>query len=158
MRPVLVFFHLLGAFVLVAGVSLAWVAFEVARHRTEPAAIASLLALARIGAAMVAIGLVVAGTFGLALAATGRFGFGVPWIEAATGLLVAVAVLGALGGQRPKRARLHAEALAERREPADDALHRLLDDPLGRGLNYASVALMVAVVALMVFKPGAPGH
>ena len=45
------FFHLLGAFSLIAGTIVAGVAFEAARRRRHPAEIALLLGLTRIGLA-----------------------------------------------------------------------------------------------------------
>jgi hypothetical protein len=36
---------------------------------------------------------------------------------------------------------------------SDAGLQALLDDRLSRTANYASVALVVAILALMVFKP-----
>ena len=70
------------------------------------------------------------------------------WVATALGLVVLGAVLGAFGGQRPKRARL----LAERGGDAEE-LRRLLDDPLSMWLNAAAAAAYLAVLALMVWKP-----
>jgi uncharacterized membrane protein len=70
-------------------------------------------------------------------------------VEAALGLVVLGAVLGSLGGRRPRRARL----LAERQTAVDDELRRLLDDPLSLWLNAAAAAAYVAVLALVVWKP-----
>jgi hypothetical protein len=50
------FFHILGALLLVAGIVLAGAAFEAARRRERPAEIVLLLGLARIGVLLVAIG------------------------------------------------------------------------------------------------------
>ena len=58
-------------------------------------------------------------------------------------------MLGSLGGRRPRQARLLAERQGQR-----DELRRLLDDPLSRALNAAAAAAYVAVLALMVWKPG----
>ena len=78
-----------------------------------------------------------------------EFSLGEAWVAAALGLVVAGAVLGSLGGLRPKRARL----LAARREHVDPELRRLLDDPLSLWLNVAAAAAYVAVLALMVWRP-----
>jgi hypothetical protein len=106
------FFHLLGAFLFVAGVVVAGVAFEVARRRTQPLEIAVLLGLARIGALFVAVGSLVVLLFGLWLVHIERIGYGAGWVDAALALFVAVGVLGGIGGQRPKRARKLATRLA----------------------------------------------
>ncbi|HJQ73956.1 MAG TPA: hypothetical protein VJ814_03650, partial [Gaiellaceae bacterium] len=70
------FFHLLGAFVLVGGVVLAGVAFEVARRRVDAREIAVLLGLARVGALLVAVGSVLVLAFGLWLVHLERIGYG----------------------------------------------------------------------------------
>lgn len=151
------FFHLLGAFLLVAGVAVAGAAFEVARRRRRPSEIALLLGVTRIGVALVAFGALIVLPFGLWLVDLGHFGYGSGWIDGALALFVAVIVLGAIGGQRPKRARLLAARLAEEGDCESGELRALLDDRLARALNYASAVLLVAIVVLMVFKPGAGG-
>jgi uncharacterized membrane protein len=60
-----------------------------------------------------------------------------------------MAVLGAVGGRRPR----HARELAQGGGSEAD-VRRLLDDPVTLALNYASLAIVVAIVVLMVFKPG----
>lgn len=62
-------------------------------------------------------------------------------------------LLGGLGGQRPKQARKLATRLTREGGQADAELRALLDDPLSRTANYASAALLPAILALMVFKP-----
>ena len=104
------FFHLLGAFALIAGSSIAAVAFEAGRRRETPAEIALLLGLSRIGVALVALGTLLAVAFGLWLVDAGDWSYGAGWIDAAIALLVAAVVLGAVGGQTPKR--------SQAREPA----------------------------------------
>ena len=77
---------------------------------------------------------------GMAVAAVG--------LATALGLVLLGAVLGGLGGQRPKRARLLAERGADATE-----LRRLLDDRLSLWLNAAAGSAYLAVLALMVWKP-----
>jgi hypothetical protein len=67
------FFHLLGAFLLVAGVTVAGVGFEVARRRRPPNEIALVLGLTRIGVLLVGLGSVIALPFGLWLVHLGHF-------------------------------------------------------------------------------------
>jgi uncharacterized membrane protein len=148
------FFHLLGAFLFVAGVVVAGVAFEAARRRRQPHEIALLLGLSRVGVLLVAPGAVLVLAFGLWLVRLGHWRYSAGWVDAALALFVAVSVLGAIGGQRPKRARLLAERLAREGAEESPELRALLDDRLALALNYASAALLVAIVVLMVFKPG----
>ncbi len=105
-------FHLLGAFSLASGTVVAGVGFEMARRRTSCTEIALLLGLARIGALLVVAGTLFAAGFGLWLVELGHFGYGTPWVDAAIGTLALVVVIGAVGGQRPKQARLLASRLA----------------------------------------------
>jgi uncharacterized membrane protein len=151
------FFHLLGAFLLVAGVVVVGVAFEGARRRRRPSEIVVLLGLTRIGVLLVVGGALIALAFGLWLVHLGRFGYGAGWVDAALALFVVVILLGAVGGQRPKRARKLAARLAREGDVGSDELGALLDDRLALTLNYLSAALLVVIVVLMVFKPGAGG-
>jgi len=148
---VALFFHLLGAFLLVSGVAVAGAAFEAARRREIAAEVALLLGLTRVGVALVGAGAVLVLVFGLWLVQLERVGYGAGWVDAALGLFAVMAVLGALGGQAPKRARKLAAAGVEGEE-----LHRLLDDRLALALNYASALVALVIVVLMVFKPGGP--
>jgi uncharacterized membrane protein len=148
------FFHLLGAFLFIAGVIVAGVIFEAARRRRRPSEIALLLGVARIGVLLVALGAVLVLAFGLWLVRLERFDYGAGWVVAALALFAVVVLLGGVGGQSPKRARKLATRLAKDEDLASDELRSLLDDPLARTVNYLSAALLFAIVALMVFRPG----
>jgi uncharacterized membrane protein len=145
--------HLLGAFLLIAGMTVAGVAFETARRRQTPNDIALLLGLTRVGVLLVALGTVLAAAFGLWLVDLGDVGYGTGWVDASAGLFLATLVTGALGGRRPKQARKLAVAEREQPRPSPE-LRALLDDRLSRGLNYLALLLIVAIVVLMVTRPG----
>jgi uncharacterized membrane protein len=147
-------FHLLGAFLLVAGLTLAGVVFEVARRRRRPSEIALLLGVSRAGVLLITIGTLVVLPFGLWLVSLGGFGYGSGWVDAALALFVLIGVFGALGGQRPKRARKLAARLAGEGNAESDELRALLDDRLALVLNYLAAVFLVAIIVLMVFKPG----
>ena len=153
MESVALFFHLLGALSFVSGAIVAGVAFEAARRREGPREIALLLGLSRIGVVLVALGTLLVLGFGLWLVDLGHWGYGAAWVDAALALLFASAVLGGVGGRRPKQARKLAEQLARDGLPGGGELQRLLDDPVSRAANYASALLVLAIVALMVWKP-----
>jgi uncharacterized membrane protein len=147
------FLHLLGALLFVAGIVVAGVAFEAARRQGQPEAIALLLGLTRVGVLLVvAGGLLVLGC-GLWLVDLLGFGFGTGWIVWALVLYGASLALGGFGGQRPKQARRLAAQLAREGKPASAELRALLDDRISLAANYLSAALVLAIVALMVFKP-----
>jgi hypothetical protein len=80
------FFHLLGAFLLIAGVTVAGVAFEASRRRRRPSEIALLLGLARVGVLLVVVGSLLVLAFGLWLVRLGRFGYSAGWVVAALAL------------------------------------------------------------------------
>ena len=150
---VALFFHLLGAFLLVAGTVVAGVAFEVARRRDEPGEIVLLLGLTRVGVLLVGLGSLLVHAFGLWLVGLGHWGYGSGWVIAAFVLFALMAALGGAGGQQPKRARKLARQLRDGRASATPELHALLDDRAARAANYTSALLLLAIIAVMVFKP-----
>jgi uncharacterized membrane protein len=154
---VALFFHLLGAFALISGLVVAAVAFESARRRSTPSEIALLLGLSRIGVLLVGIGVVVAVGCGFWLVDLGSFG-GAGWVNAAIVLVVVLLGIGAGAGQRPKRARLLARELAGSGAGVSPELRVLLSDRMTLWANYVSALLLVAIVVLMVFKPGSTHH
>ena len=101
---------------------------------------------------VIAGGLLLLG-FGLWLVGLEDVGYGAGWVQAAIGLFIVVLALGGLGGQRPKRARRLSAQLAEEGVPMTAELRGLLHDPLSRAANYSSAVLVLAILALMVFKP-----
>ncbi|MGH9089080.1 MAG: DUF2269 family protein [Acidimicrobiales bacterium] len=149
-------FHLLGAFSLVSGTVVAGVGLEAARRRASCAEIALLLGLARVGAALVVAGTLFAAGFGLWLVALGHWGYGTAWVDAAIGLLAAVAVIGSIGGQRPKKARRLATRLASEGGLPSAELRAMLADRLAIALNYLAAAALLVIIVLMVVKPGSP--
>jgi hypothetical protein len=154
MEDLALFLHLTGALGFVAGIVLAAAAFENARRRWSSAEIALLLGLARWGAVLVAGGGLLLLTCGLWLVGLeDGVGFDTGWVDAALVLFAAVVVLGVLGGRRPRHARELATRLAEDGRAGNPELRALLDDPFSRAANYASAALVLAILALMAFKP-----
>jgi uncharacterized membrane protein len=147
------FVHLLGVAVLAAGMGAAAVGLEGARRRELPAEVAALLGVARVGVLLVSTGSLAVLVGGFWLMQIGAYDLGDGWLAGSLGLFVLAALLGALGGRRPKQARLRAEQLHREGAPADAELRRLLDDRPALVLNYASALFLVAVLALMIAKP-----
>lgn len=146
------FCHIVGVLLFVSGIVLAGCALEVARRRDDPAEIALILGLARIGAVLVAAGTIIVLGFGMWLVHLGRFSYE-GWVGGALVLFAVALVLGGIGGQQPKRGRQLATRLAADHAPPSAELNRLLNDPLTRLVNYASALAVVGILALMVFKP-----
>ena len=147
------FVHLLGVALLAAGMGAAAAGLEAARRREPPAEVAALLGVARVGVLLVAVGTPALLAGGFWLIRIGSFDLGDRWLAASLGLFLLGALLGTIGGRRPKQARLRAERLLREGAPADAQLRRLLDDRVARLLNYASALVMVAVLGLMIVKP-----
>lgn len=154
MEDLALFLHLTGALAFVAGIVVAGVAFESARRREAPTEIALLLGQARWGALLAIGGAALVLACGLWLVGLeDDVGFGTGWLGAALALFVFAVLLGSFAGRRPRRARELAERLAREGTAASPELRALLDDHASRFANYASAALVVAILALMVFKP-----
>jgi uncharacterized membrane protein len=153
MYDVVFFFHILGVLAFFSGIVIAGMAFEVARRRQQPAEVATLLSLSRIGVLLVAPGTVLAGGCGLWLVHLGHWHYGSFWVSASIAMFVAALALGGAGGQRPKRARLLAAQLAADGKPPSDELRFLLNDRAAQLQNYGSLLLVLAIVAFMCFKP-----
>jgi uncharacterized membrane protein len=145
--------HLLGGGFLAAGMGAAAVGLELGRRRERPAEVAALLSVARAGVLLVGLGSLALVVGGFWLMQVGAFDLRDGWLSASLGVFVLGALLGTLGGRRPKQARLQAERLVHEGAPADDQLRRLLDDRTALALNYASASAMVGVLVLMIVKP-----
>jgi uncharacterized membrane protein len=145
--------HILGALLFFGGALVAGVVFEEAARRERPSEVALLLRLARVGAVIVLFGATLVLGAGVWLA-TDIDQLGETWVVASLALFGAALVLGAAGGQRPKRARRLASELARTGAHSSSELHRLLSDPWSRAANYASSALVVVILVLMVWQPG----
>ncbi len=146
------FVHLVGVLLFVGGLTVAAVCFEAARRRSEPGEIALLLSVSRWGVGLVSVGGALLLVGGLWLAGVVH-AYSDAWLHAAIALFIVLSVLGGIGGQRPKQARLLATKLAA--EGGDAAeLRRLLDDRATLAINYVSALLVVAVLVLMIWRPG----
>jgi hypothetical protein len=137
-----------------SGLAIAAIALAGARRQVLPVAIAALLGLTRVGVALVAAGalLVVGSGLWLIEVSNGFYSLGDGWIAGALGLLVLSFVLGAIGGQRPKRARRLATRLAADGAAGTDELRRLLDGSVFDAFNYAATLGMVAALVIMVWE------
>ncbi|MEX2583980.1 MAG: DUF2269 family protein [Gemmatimonadota bacterium] len=145
--------HLLGVLLFFGGALVAGIGFEVARRQDRPSEVALLLGVTRIGALLVVVGAVLVLGGGLWLA--GQLDqFDEPWLLVSLGLFVFSLILGALGGQRPKRARRLAAQLAGEGDEMTADLRRLLDDRFSLAANYASSGLVLVILVLMVWQPG----
>ena len=147
------FAHLAGAISFFAGLAVAALGQAAARRRSRPAEMAVLLGTARSGVVLVGAGLLLVLGSGFWLLDLTVYGFDA-WVVAALALLALSVVAGGVGGQAPKRARRLAKRLAREDDAPSRELEALLHDRLAAALNWAAAAAAVAILVLMVWKPG----
>jgi uncharacterized membrane protein len=151
----LLFLHVSGAFFLVGG-SVTAAAFNVSALRRErPSEIATLLGLTRIAVFSIYAGVLLTIVFGLWLVHVRGYGYGDAWIVATLVLWVYSNAAGGVGGKREDDTRKLAERLAAEGDRPSGDLRARLRDPLTLALEYSGGLAIVAVLVLMIWKPGA---
>lgn len=150
----LLLFHLLGAFCFFAGAAVAGTLQLAALRRERPSEILLLLRLTRVGVLLVALGAVLTLGFGIGLASHLGYGLTPGWIRASLGLWLASMAVGAAGGRTARRARYLAERLAREGDEVSEELRALVGHRPSLWLSTASSLLIVAIVVLMVWRPG----
>jgi uncharacterized membrane protein len=151
----LLFAHVTGAFSLLGGAVAATVLNLSALRRERPSEIAVLLGLTRVAVVAVSAGAFLTLVFGLWLVHEAHYGYGDGWIVAAIALWVFASAMGEAGGRRETRTRSLAERLAREGDAPSADLRAGLRDPVSLALSYGSGAAMLAILVLMVWKPGA---
>ena len=126
-----------------------------ALRRERPSEIVVLFRLAQIAVRSITVGMVVALAFGLWLVSEADFGWGDTWVVLALILWVVANALGGIGGGREKRTRELAERLAAGGDQPSPELRARLRDPLTLALSWGSGAVVIVILALMIWKPGA---
>lgn len=146
--------HIAAAILFFAGLLLAAVPSSLAARRADPVEIAILLSLARIGALIVAVGGIAVLALGLWLVELTNREASEAWLSASVALLIVAFVLGGVGGQAPKRARkLAAQAAAEGSPPVEEIIETLRN-PVARVTNLIATLASIAILVLMVWRPG----
>ena len=154
MTHALLFLHLVSAFVFVAGTVAAGILQITALGRERPSEIALLLRTARTAVMFTVSGALGTLVFGLALVGHLDIGFGNAWVSAAIALWVVAMGLGGAGGRTAWHARYLAERLAREGDRPDDDLRALVSHRPSLLLSYAATAAIVAILVLMVWRPG----
>jgi uncharacterized membrane protein len=152
----LLFFHVTGAFLLLGGAAVA-AALNVAALRADrrPSEIALLFGLVRVAVVAVVSGSLLTLVFGLWLVHDVGYGYGDGWIVASIVLWVLGNALGNAGGRRDERTAKLARKLALEDDRPSEELRARVRDPVSLTLSYGSGLIMLAVLALMIWKPGA---
>lgn len=151
----LLFGHLLGAFVLLAGTGLTTGAAVAASRARETPTVVTLLDLQLWSErAVTSLGALLVFLFGTLLVDEAGHRFDEPWISAAYAVLIVALALDH-GVYLRFVARAKAEATALGPAPVSESLRRRLRAPLPTAVGLALAASWVLVLWLMVAKPGA---
>lgn len=148
----LLFLHLAGAFLFVGG-ALAAAALRLEALRRDAGEVALLLRAVRPLVAAIGVGLLLAVGFGVLLARRLGYGLDAGWLVATYALLAWIVLVGAAAGRQDRRTRELAQALSSESRTTDAVLARRLRDPLNLGLDASLVLAVLAIVALMVWRP-----
>lgn len=149
----ILFVHLAGVLLFVGG-SLAAALLRIAAMRRErPSEIALLLRAVRPVVPVVAVGIAITIAAGFWLASDLGLSLAATWLTLTFVLIGSMLVVGAVAGRQDRKTRELAESLAGDGDVPSADLARRLRDPLNLALNASMLVAVVAVVALMVWKP-----
>ena len=151
-EKMLLFLHLVGAFLFVGGGLVAAVLRVAALRRDDPREIAVLLRAVRPAVPLVTLGLLAAVGFGASLAHRLGIAYGSTWLSTTYALLGWMIVVGGLAGRQDRHTRVLAEHLAREGGETHELVRRLRD-PVNLGLNISMLLAAGAIVGLMVWKP-----
>jgi uncharacterized membrane protein len=151
----LLFLHVTGAFFVLGGAAMAGIFNFAALKRERPSEIAALFRLARVAVVAIGAGMGLTLVFGLWLVHNVGYGWGETWIVLALVLWVLANAMGGVGGGREKRTRELAERLALEGDAPSQELSARLRDPMWLALSWGSGVVVIAILALMIWKPGA---
>jgi uncharacterized membrane protein len=147
--------HVTGAFLLVGGGVLAATFSFAAQRSARPYEIALFLGLVRIAVVSIALGALMTLVVGFWLVFDQDYSFSELWLVLSLVLWFAAMWAGQMGGSRDRDTRLLAEELAAGDNVATPELLARLRDRRTMLLDYGSGVLLVVVLALMIWKPGA---
>ena len=151
----LLLIHILGAFCFLSGSVVAGILHAIAMRRDRPSEVALLLGLTRPMVVVIGIGSIVVLVFGIWLAHDAGYGVSDGWVVAAIALWAISSALAGPAGKSLRQARELAERLAANGNRPSEELHRAVADRRTLILNYTSFLLLIVILVLMVFKPGA---
>jgi uncharacterized membrane protein len=160
-RPVslydwLLFFHVTGAFFLIGGIVVAGILNLVAiGQERRPSEVATLYGLIRFAVPLIGIGLLLTLAIGLWLVSEADYGFGDGWIIAALVLWVVATALGNIDGRYQRQTGELAQRLAAEDDAPSAELRARLRNPVALAISYGSGLIAFAILAIMIWKPGA---
>ena len=151
----LIAFHVLAAFLMLGGGAVAGILHTAALRRERPSEIAALLGLIRGGVILAGVGTLGTIVFGMLLAHHLHLKMGAGWLSASLALWVVSAALGGAGGRPMRMARHLAEELAAAGDEPSAELKAKVGARVPLILNWGSGVATVAILVLMIWKPGA---
>jgi uncharacterized membrane protein len=152
----LLFLHVLSAFAVVAAVVLFSVVIAAGRQTDVPSEVERLFRVARVGDVLVGVGSVGVLIFGIWLAIdVDAYQLWDGWIIAAFVLWLALGAVGSRASKIYNVARDRARRLARDGDAPSAELQALVRSSAGLRLQIASLVLVLAFLADMIFKPGA---
>jgi hypothetical protein len=150
--------HLLAAFALISALVIFSVVVVAGGRDSRPTAVAPLFAVARVGNPLVAVGMAGTVVFGVWLALRKPpYHLYDPWILAALVLWAGAAETGRRTGAAYDEIGARARTLSEGddRDLPSPELAGLLQETPGRRFHWITCVLALAILLLMIFKPGA---
>jgi uncharacterized membrane protein len=153
----LLFIHVTGAFVLIGGTVVAGAFNLAAQTRERPSEVALLYGLTRFAVIAIILGALITLVFGLWLVdeAPAGYHYSQGWIIAALILWVVAMAAGGRGGRRERETHEFASKLAAEGDQPSADLKARMRDPVSLTLSYGSGIVILAMLAIMIWKPGA---
>jgi uncharacterized membrane protein len=147
--------HVLSAFAWVAALVVYSVVIAAGWGLSLPSDVVRMFRITRVGDALIAVGMIGTIVFGIWLAID-EYEIWDGWIIAALVLWLASGAVGGRVGKVYNGARDRANALlAEGRDAPSPELSAMLHSQRGLVLHVVMVLLVVAVLVIMIYKPGA---
>jgi uncharacterized membrane protein len=146
--------HVTAAFLLVGGTVVAATFRVLAQTRERPSEIALFLGLTRVAVVLISIGVIAALVFGLWLVHELDYSWGDAWIWLSLLLWIVLNAAGGIGGRRERGLREHAERLAAEGDAPSAELRAEMGDRVALAMNVVGALAVLAILALMIWKPG----
>ena len=147
--------HVLSAVAWIAALVVFSVVVVAGRRLSVPSDVARMFQVARAGDVLVAVGMIGTIVFGIWLALD-EYEIWDGWIIAALVLWVVAAAVGGRVGKVYNAARDRAKALLdEGRDESSPELNAILRSPRGAFLHWLMVLVTLALLVVMIYKPGA---
>jgi uncharacterized membrane protein len=154
----LLFLHVTGAFALIGGIVVAGILnFATLSSARRPSEIALFYGLVQPAVVAIGIGLTLTLAIGLWLVAEAPwdYSYGDAWVIASLVLWLVASWLGNAGGKHQRETRQLAQELAARDDVASLELVARVRNPLWLAMSYASGLVALAILGIMIWKPGA---